>query len=78
MKTKISGKVYETSNVTIFYQVPQFLLIGTSEVFTVISGDLPLNLLSRLIKVIPNMLFRLLSKLDRELRTSNNLASIKK
>ena len=78
MKTKISGKVYETSNVTIFYQVPQFLLIGTSEVFTVISGDLPLNLLSRLIKVIPNMLFRLLSKFDRELRTSNNLASIKK
>jgi len=36
--TNISGKEYKTSNVTIFYQVPQFLLIGTSEVFTVISG----------------------------------------
>jgi len=36
--TTISGKEYKQSNVTIFCQVPQYLLIGTSEIFTVVSG----------------------------------------
>ena len=36
----VGGVIYTASSINILWQIPQFLLLGSSEVFTVISGKI--------------------------------------